>query len=121
MSSAGRAYLTVVPARDGKARTDRELVAALIARDPQAAVEAWRKYAPRVFGIVERTLGLAIDAEDITQDIFLRVFSRVHAVRDPEAFSSFVLSVTLRVIKWHLRSRRVRKILHLVERVPDLA
>jgi RNA polymerase sigma-70 factor, ECF subfamily len=120
MSSARRAYLTVVPVGDGRTWTDRELVLALLARDPQAAVQAWRKYAPRIFGIVERTLGLAADAEDITQDIFLRVFSRVHTLRDVEAFGSFVLSVALRVIKGQLRSRRVRKILHLVERVPDL-
>jgi RNA polymerase sigma-70 factor (ECF subfamily) len=120
MSSARRAYLTVVPPVDGAAWSDRDLVAALSARDPRAAVQAWRKYAPRIFGIVERTLGLASDAEDITQDIFLRVFARVHTLRDPEAFGSFVLSVALRVIKWHLRSRRVRKILHLVDQVPDL-
>jgi RNA polymerase sigma-70 factor, ECF subfamily len=120
MVSARRAYLSVVPSDEGSAWTDRELVAALLARDPRAAVQAWRKYAPRVFGVVERTLGLAPDADDITQDIFLRVFSRVHTLRDPEVFGSFVLSVALRVIKSHLRSRRVRRILHIVEQVPDI-
>src|SRR5450755_2025538 len=120
MVTARRAYLTVVPTNDGQTWTDRQLVAALLAREPRGAVETWRKYAPRVFGVVERTLGLAPDAEDLTQDIFLRVFSRVHTLREPEAFGSFVLSVALRVIRWHLRSRRVRKILHIVERVPDL-
>jgi RNA polymerase sigma-70 factor, ECF subfamily len=120
MSSARRAYLTVVPPVDGTVWTDRDLVSALSAADPRASVHAWRKYAPRIFGLVERTLGLASDAEDITQDIFLRVFARVHTLRDPDALGSFVLSVALRVIKWHLRSRRVRKILHLVEHVPEL-
>jgi len=100
--------------------TDRELVAALVQGDRQATVQAWREYAPRVFSIVERTMGLATDAEDITQDIFMRVFSRVHTLRDPEAFGSFVFSVALRVIKGHLRNRRVRKILHLADPVPDL-
>src|SRR5450432_812102 len=119
MVSARRAHLTVVPADNGPTWTDRELVAALLAREPRAAVETWRKYAPRVFGVVERTLGLAPDAEDITQDIFLRVFSRVHTLREPEAFGSFVLSVALRVIKQQLRSRRVRRILHLTGHVPD--
>lgn len=120
--SSSRAYLTVVPAVGGnKPQTDRELVAALLARDPSAPVLAFRKYAPRIFGIVQRMLGTSNDAEDVTQDIFLRVFSRVHTLRDPDALSSFVLSVALRVIKWHLRQRRVRKILHLVERVPEIS
>jgi RNA polymerase sigma-70 factor (ECF subfamily) len=121
MSTASRAYLTIVPAVSGKPQTDRELVAALLARDPSAPVLAFRKYAPRIFGIVQRMLGGSSDAEDVTQDIFLRVFSRVHTLRDPDALSSFVLSVALRVIKWHLRQRRVRKILHLVERVPEIS
>jgi RNA polymerase sigma-70 factor (ECF subfamily) len=120
MVSARRTHLSVLPKGNGQQWSDRELVAALLARDPHAAAQTWRRYAPRVFGIVERTLGLAPDAEDITQDIFLRVFSRVHTLREPDAFGSFVLSIALRVIKWHLRSRRVRKILHLMEDVPDL-
>src|SRR5450432_365942 len=120
MVSARRSHLSVVLGGNGQPWSDRELVAALLAGDPRAAAQTWRKYAPRVFGVVERTLGLASDVEDVTQDIFLRVFSRVHTLREPEAFGSFVLSVALRVIKWHLRSRRVRKILHLVAHVPDL-
>lgn len=120
MTTASRAYLTVVPATGGKPPTDRELVSALLAHEPGAPALAFRKYAPRIFGIVQRMLGTSGDAEDVTQDIFLRVFSRVHTLRDPDAFSSFVLSVALRVIKWHLRQRRVRKILHLVELVPEI-
>jgi RNA polymerase sigma-70 factor (ECF subfamily) len=119
MVTAHRAHLSVLPGGNALQWSDRELVTALLAGDPRAAAQTWRKYAPRVFGLLERTLGLAQEAEDITQDIFLRVFSKVHTLRDPDAFGSFVLSVALRVIKWQLRRRRVRKILHLMEEVPD--
>jgi RNA polymerase sigma-70 factor (ECF subfamily) len=119
MVSTRRADLSVLPRGNGQQWGDRELVAGLLARDPRAAAQTCRKYAPRVFRVVERTLGLASDAEDITQDIFLRVFSRVQTLREPDAFGSFVLSVALRVIKQQLRSRRVRRILHLTGHVPD--
>ena len=115
MNAPRRATLTVVPKPDESTWRDRELVAALVTRDPRAAVIAYRRFAPRVFGIVQRALGPGADAEDLTQDIFLRVFARIHTLRDPDALSSFVLSVALRVIKWQLRQRRVRRILNLTD------
>jgi RNA polymerase sigma-70 factor (ECF subfamily) len=89
------------------------LVEGLLAGDADAAVFTYRKFAPLVFRVVQRSMGPMCDAEDITQDIFLRIYSRVGSLRDPDALSSFVLSVALRVIKWQLRRRRVRRILHL--------
>ena len=123
MTATHRATLTVVSKRDESLWRDRELVAALLARDAQAPIIAYRRFAPRIFGIVQRSLGIGGDAEDLTQDIFLRVFARVHTLRDPDAFSSFVLSVALRVIKWQLRQRRVRQILRLTDNgiVPEIA
>ncbi len=123
MSTARKAYLTVVTEGDAHGEdasaTNTELVRALGARDPRAAVLAWRRHSPKIFRIVQRTLGSNGDAEDLTQDIFLRVFSRIGTLRDPEAFSSFVLSIALRMIKHHLRYRNVRKILMGVPEVPD--
>src|ERR1700690_1092081 len=115
MTAAHRATLTVVPKGDASTWRDRELVSALLARDASAPVIAYRRFAPRIFGIVQRSLGPSSDAEDLTQDIFLRVFARIHTLRDPDALSSFVLSIALRVIKWQLRQRRVRRILHLTD------
>jgi RNA polymerase sigma-70 factor, ECF subfamily len=113
MSAARKAYLTVVPTKEADPWSERELVSGLLARDPRAAVLIWRRFAPRIYGVVSRAMGPGVDAEDITQDVFLRVFSRVHTLKNPDALGSFVLSVALRVIKWQLRQRRVRQIMHL--------
>ncbi len=115
MPEPRRATLTVVPKRNETAWGNRELVAALLARDSTAAVVVYRQFAPRVFGVVQRAMGPSADAEDLTQDIFLRVFARIHTLRDPDALGSFVLSVAIRVIKWQLRQRRVRRILNLTD------
>ena len=114
MSAARKAYLTVVPAQEDP-WSERELVSGLLARDPRAAVLTWRRFAPRIYSVVSRAMGPGVDAEDVTQDVFLRVFSRVHTLKDPDAFGAFVLSVALRVVKWQLRRRRVRRIMHLTE------
>ncbi len=121
MPPASRAYLTIVPAAAARLLSDRELVASLLAHERSAPLLTWRKYAPRTFGLVQRTLGSATDAEDVTQEVFLRVFSKIHTLRDPDALSAFVLSVAIRVMREHLRQRRVRKILHLVEEVPEVS
>jgi RNA polymerase sigma-70 factor (ECF subfamily) len=112
MSSSNRALLalsvleTVQP-------PDRELVEGLFARDPEAAVLTYRKFAPRIYRIVARSMGPRADAEDITQDVFLRVFDKIHTLRDADALESFILSIALRVIKWQLRKQRIRSVLHL--------
>jgi RNA polymerase sigma-70 factor, ECF subfamily len=115
MTAPHRATLTVVSNPDKSPLEDRALVSALAEGDASAPILTYRKYAPRIFGIVQRSMGPTADAEDITQDIFLRVFSRVHTLRDPDAFGSFILSVALRVIKWQIRQRHVRRIMHLTD------
>ncbi|WP_437945525.1 sigma-70 family RNA polymerase sigma factor [Sorangium sp. So ce296] len=92
---------------------DGALVRALVAGEPWAAAAVWNRHAPKVFRIVARVLGPGADAEDLTQDVFASVFSKVPELRDPDALGSFVVSVTLRMLKWELRRRRVRRILHL--------
>jgi RNA polymerase sigma-70 factor (ECF subfamily) len=73
----------------------------------------WNAYASRVFRVVARVLGSDSDAEDITQDVFARVFSGIDGLRDPSALGSFIFSVALRMVKLELRRRRVRRILRL--------
>ncbi|AGP34469.1 hypothetical protein BE04_29065 [Sorangium cellulosum] len=94
---------------------DGALVRALVAGEPWAAAAVWNRHAPKVFRIVARVLGPGADAEDLTQDVFASVFSKVPELRDPDALGSFIVSVTLRMLKWELRRRRVRRILHLSE------
>ncbi|MES1175305.1 MAG: sigma-70 family RNA polymerase sigma factor [Myxococcales bacterium] len=121
MLIASRAHLTLVASGTPRQLTDRELVESLLAREPTAAALVWRKYSPRVFGMVQRTFGSVVDAEDTTQEVFLRVFSRVHTLRDPDALSAFIVSVAIRVIRWQLRQRAVRKIMQLVDEPPEVS
>lgn len=123
MAAFRSSHLSIVPTKSVATWTDRELVDVLRAEDPRGAIATWDKYAPRIFGIVQRAIGPTEDAEDVTQDIFLRVFARVHTLKNPDALGSFILSVAIRVIKWQLRRRRVRKFLHLADdgNLPEVA
>jgi RNA polymerase sigma-70 factor (ECF subfamily) len=92
---------------------DAELVAAFCDGAAWAARAIWIRHAPMVFRLVERTLGPNVDSEDLTQDVFLRTFAKLGDLRDHAALRSFIYSITLRLLKWELRKRRVRRILHL--------
>lgn len=100
---------------------DIELARALIDGHPGAAELAWERYAPLVHRIVSRAIGPDAEVEDVTQEIFYRLFSRVATLRKPEALRSFVISFAIRIVKWELRRRRARRWLTLSEtgEVPD--
>jgi RNA polymerase sigma-70 factor (ECF subfamily) len=62
--------------------------------------------------LLARTLGPSVEIDDLTQEVFLRLFVRLPTLRDPSALRPFTLSVAGNVLKWELRrrwiSRRVR-------------
>ena len=119
----GHARLRLVTPATGEPdpTPDVELARALIAGEPGAAEIAWDRYAPLVHRIVSRALGPEAEVEDVTQEIFYRLFTRIRSLRKPEALRSFVVSFALRIVKWELRRRRARRWLTLSEtgEVPD--
>lgn len=61
-----------------------------------------------VLNLAERCLGSRSEAEDLTQEVFYHVFRRANDLRDPASLRSFVYSFAVRILKSHLRRRRVR-------------
>jgi len=102
-----------LPPSSLEASGDVELVRALCAGQADAPAAAWNRYAPLVFGICSRALGSETEAEDLTQDVFYRLFARIGTLRKPEALRSFVTSFAIRTVKWELRRRRARRFLTL--------
>ncbi|MES1208763.1 MAG: RNA polymerase sigma factor [Pseudomonadota bacterium] len=89
---------------------DRALAVRLQAGDSSAAVEIWDRHAGRVHRFLLRALTQSSEeVEDLTQEIFLRIFTRPSAIREPGALPEFVMSVAVRVLRWELRRRWVRR------------
>lgn len=55
--------------------TDVELMQAIVARDEDALAEVYRRHGGAVFGLCSRLLADASLAEDITQELFLRLWN----------------------------------------------
>jgi RNA polymerase sigma-70 factor (ECF subfamily) len=98
------------------------LMSALRERHPWASRRIWELYGRHVRRLLARGLGPGEDLDDLTQEVFLRVFSRVHTLRAAGALREFVTTVTVHVLKWELRRRWVRRKISLSSTgvVPDV-
>ena len=116
MPTVPRAPLRIVPREPQPTEAHAEdlpLAEALIAGESWAATATWNKHSPMVFRFLHRALGPRGEVEDLTQEVFLRVFANAPKLREPAALRSFVFSVAIRTLKWELRRRRVRRILQI--------
>lgn len=102
-----RASLSLV-VTDAKPLSDAALAEGLIAGESWALTETWHRFAPLVQLLAERTLGSKTDAEDITQETFVRVVRAASSLREPDKLRSFIYSVAVRTLRSNLRHRRVR-------------
>jgi RNA polymerase sigma-70 factor (ECF subfamily) len=121
-SHSGPPLQLVRPRSAAAVATDADVVHGLIRKEEWAAVALWTRYGSLVYRIADRAMGSRHDAEDLTQDVFLCVFNKIAGLRDTSALRSFVVSVTIRIVKWKLRRKRLRQWVQLTEtgNLPDL-
>ena len=100
---------------------DVSLARALLSRNRWAPKEAWVRFRPVVQAIVVRGLGRNAEIEDLTQEIFCRLFARIGTLQKPEALRQFVASFAIRMVKWEHRRRhkRARVTLTTTGTIPD--
>jgi RNA polymerase sigma-70 factor (ECF subfamily) len=106
-----------------KPEDDQELVLALRQNDPRAAYVAWRRFAPLVTRTVRRLMGPGGDEDDLSQEVFLRFFHNVSKLRTPTAVRSFLIGISIRVVRHEVRRRWLRRWLRLTDHgaLPDTA
>jgi RNA polymerase sigma-70 factor (ECF subfamily) len=100
----------VPPDFDERRRADAEFVSALQRGEPAAAEAIWDRYCGRVHAFLLRSLGRPKEeAEDLTQEVFLRVFTHARSIKEPAALREFIMGVAVRVLQQEVRRRRVRR------------
>jgi RNA polymerase sigma-70 factor (ECF subfamily) len=99
---------------------DETLVRELVAGNPRATREAWRRYGTMVRRLLLRTLGPEADLEDLSQEVFITFFDRVRTLRDPRTVTAFMMSITANKVRHHLRWRWLRRWLVLPGHVEKL-
>lgn len=94
---------------DPRRLEDASLVRRVANRDPAAFLELYDRYASKVYGLALRMLGDALTAEEITQDAFVRLWTRASTFRASRGrFVSWLLTITRRLALDRLRKEARR-------------
>ena len=86
---------------------DATLVERAREHDRGAESLLYRRHAGPLLAMTARLLRSSHLAEDTVQDAFVRAFERLHQLKDPSMFRSWLLSIVISMVKKRLRRQRL--------------
>src|SRR6478672_4006714 len=92
------------------AETTRNLVDRLKAHDPAAVVDLSATYGAKIYQLAFRYLKNREDAEEVAQDVLLKVSQKIDAFRGDAALSSWIYRITFNAAMSRLRHTRATRI-----------
>ncbi|MCY4403069.1 MAG: sigma-70 family RNA polymerase sigma factor [Candidatus Poribacteria bacterium] len=87
---------------------DITLIRRILTDDETAFAELVKKYQKPVHALAWRKVGDFHIAEEITQDDFLKVYQRLHTLKEPKQFSGWLYVITTNLCATWLRKKRIR-------------
>jgi RNA polymerase sigma-70 factor (ECF subfamily) len=84
---------------------DGDVVAAFLSGEERAFREIVTRYQTRLLNFVYRTIGDREKAEDLVQDVFLRVYRHLHGFDPTRKFSTWIYTIAANLAKNELRNR----------------
>ena len=90
---------------------ERDLVGRMRARDGSAVADLASLYGPRIQQLAFRYLRNWEDAEEVAQDVLLKVYRKIEAFRGDAALSSWIYRITFNTAMSRLRSVRASRAL----------
>jgi RNA polymerase sigma-70 factor (ECF subfamily) len=89
---------------------DRALIAGLQAADPAAIRQLAELYGPRIHQLAMRHMKNREDAEEVTQDVLMKVYRKVASFRGDSALSSWIYRITFNTAMSRLRQHRTARV-----------
>src|SRR5947208_1977811 len=88
---------------------ERDLIGRMRARDGNAVAELAATYGPRIQQLAFRYVKNHEDAEEVTQDVLMKVYRKVGAFRGDAALSSWIYRITFNTAMSRLRNTRLAR------------
>ncbi len=89
-----------------QAHSEKELIGRMQAGDSTAVTELSSKYGPRIHQLAFRYLKNWEDAEEVAQDVLMKVHRKIGAFRGDAALSSWIYRITFNTAMSRLRTSR---------------
>ena len=100
-----------------QALTEKELIGRMQAGDSTAVTDLSSTYGPRIHQLAFRYLKNWEDAEEVTQDVLMKVHRKIDAFRGDAALSSWIYRITFNTAMSRLRTSRYSRPLEV--QAPD--
>jgi RNA polymerase sigma-70 factor, ECF subfamily len=81
--------------------------------DQEAFARLQERYTPRIFGYFCKQMRDRVEAEDLTQEVFLRLYRSRDRYQPRARFATWIFHITQNVARNALRTRRRRPCVHL--------
>ncbi len=91
--------------------SDEQLIEKILSGDREAFRLLMEKYQQRVFHVAMGFVHSRQDAEDITQEVFIRVFRSLESFKEQSLFSTWLYRITLNCSINHVKKNKRRHIL----------
>jgi RNA polymerase sigma-70 factor, ECF subfamily len=89
---------------------ERDLIGRMRARDGSAVTDLASLYGPRIQQLAFRYLKNWEDAEEVAQDVLLKVYRKIEAFRGDAALSSWIYRITFNTAMSRLRSGKSNRV-----------
>ncbi len=89
--------------------TENALVKRLRARDESAVSDLSAEYGSRIYQLAFRYMKNGEDAEEVAQDVLLKVYQKIEAFRGDAALSSWIYRITFNTAMSRLRNSKYRR------------
>jgi len=87
-------------------QNDEELIEKVAEKDDQAFYELFNRHEQKVFNLVYRYVGAYHEAEELTQDVFLKVFNSAHKFRGESKFATWLYRIAVNTCKNYKRKKQ---------------
>lgn len=95
---------------------DQDLVARCLKREMASQQLLYQRFAPKMFGICLRYAGNSTDAEDILQEGFIRVYTKLHHYRGEGSLEGWICRTMINTaINFYKKQMKFHKEVNIVE------